>query len=128
MHQEHLQEVLLQFFAGEVPAMDLQEAAQALLDSPQSAEFYQFRDMDSLQMVEHDHLLTICGAVLDGELAPECLQPISQVLSHSDKFEWEDEVITEVCYCWLVPEEMGVLTLDAVEQHRRWLVGEEPLP
>jgi len=126
------EETLQQFFLEEIDAQDLQDLIQEELEREEGEEpsyHYQFRDMDSVHMLEPYDLVRLCDAVLNEILVPEGLSLIANILTESEKFDWEEEVISEVCYFWLEPQENYALSdLDNIRRFRRWLKGEEPLP
>ncbi|MBF2055572.1 MAG: hypothetical protein IGS03_19140 [Candidatus Sericytochromatia bacterium] len=126
------EETLQQFFLEEIDAQDLQELVQEELDRSEEEEptyHYQFRDMDTVHMLEPYDLVRLCDAVLDEILVPEGLTLIANILTESEKFDWEEDVISEVCYFWLEHEENYDLAKpENLRQFRRWLKGEEPLP
>ena len=122
---------LKHFFAGTLDALELQgELEKSLLPDAETTFHYQFMDMDSVHELSRDDLLKLTEAVLAGSLVALLLQPIAEVLIHSDQFEWlDDEIITEVCYGWLEPEENDALTMENLVLARQWLLGEsQPTP
>ncbi|MGV3523786.1 MAG: hypothetical protein ACO1RX_06145 [Candidatus Sericytochromatia bacterium] len=126
------EESLQQFFLEEIDAQDLQDLVQDELDRDEDADptyHYQFRDMDSVHYLEPYDLVRVCDAVLNDILNPRGLTLIADTLTQSEKFEWEDELISEVCYFWLEPDPAYPLEdKNSVRQFRRWLKAEDPIP
>lgn len=126
------EETLQQFFLEEIDAQDLQELVLEELERDEDEEptyHYQFRDMDSVHTLEPYDLVRLCDAVLEDILDPRGLSLIAEVLTQSEKFEWEDDLISDVCIFWLEPDPLYPLDKkESVLSFRRWLKGEEPVP
>ncbi|MEZ0370637.1 MAG: hypothetical protein ACAI44_16220 [Candidatus Sericytochromatia bacterium] len=126
------EETLQQYFLEEIDAQDLQDLIQEELERPEDEEptyHYQFRDMDSVHTLEPYDLIRLCDAVLDDILDPRGLTLIAEVLTQSEKFEWEDDLISDVCIFWLEPDPLYPIDKkESVLSFRRWLKGEEPVP
>lgn len=126
------EETLQQFFLEEIDAQDLQDLILEELEREEDAEptyHYQFRDMDSIHTLESYDLIRLCDAVLEDILDPRGLTVVAEVLTQSEKFEWEDDLISDVCLFWLEPDPQYPLDKkESVLSFRRWLKGEEPVP
>lgn len=126
------EETLQQFFLEEIDAQDLQDILEEELNLEEGEEptfHYQFRDMDSIHMLEPYDLVRLCDAVLEDILDPRGLTLIAEVITQSEKFEWDDDIIAEICYFWLEPEqEFPLDKKESILQFRRWLKGEEQIP
>ena len=115
------------YFESEIDAEELQEALAAVRETPEP-EHYEFKDNDAVCYLDPDALLTLCNDVLEKRLAPDYLNDIAKMLQDTDSFEWDDDKVTEVLYCWLEPEENIPLNLESTQQFVRWLTGEDELP
>lgn len=126
------EETLQQFFLEEIDAQDLQDLISEELEREEDEEpsyHYQFRDMDSVHYLEPYDLERLCDAVLDGILDYRGLGLIAEVLTQSEKFEWDDDLVSDVCLFWLEPDPTYPLDKkESIECFRRWLKGEEPVP
>lgn len=126
------EETLQQFFLEEIDSQDLQDIVQDELDRDEDEEpsyHYQFRDMDSVHFLEPYDLERLCDAVIDGILSPKALPLIAEMLIQSEKFEWDDDLVSDVCSFWLEPDGKYPLdSKDSIRTFRRWLKGEEPVP
>ena len=126
------EETLQQFFLEEIDSQDLQDVVQDELDRDKDEEpsyHYQFRDMDSVHFLEPYDLERLCDAVIDGILVPKALPLIAEMLFQSEKFEWEDDLVSDVCSFWLESDRNYPLeSKDSIRAFRRWLKGEEPVP
>lgn len=126
------EETLQQFFLEEIDAQDLQDIVSDELERSEDDEptyHYQFRDMDSVHYLEPDDLIRLCDAVIEGILDPRGLTVIAETLTQSEKFEWEDDLVSDVCLFWLEPDPQFPLEKkESLDCFRRWLKGEEPVP
>lgn len=122
--------ILIPFFLEELSVAELQEQVQEELEREEEASYhYTFQDNDSIQHLSPEDLLRLCTAVRQGELQPEALPLIAQAISDSEKFEWEDERVSEVLYFWLEESERYPPEQpENMERFARWLTGEEALP
>lgn len=125
-------EILQQFFLEEIDLLDLQELVQEELERPEDEKptyHYTFADMDSIYVVEPYDLVRLCDGVLGEILDYQALPLLAGILNQAEKYEWEDELVTEVLYFWLEPEDDYALDkMDSIKSFRRWLKGEEPIP
>jgi len=126
------EETLEQYFADELELSELQEMIIEELDLPEDQQVsyhYQFRNLDSIIMLESSHFIQLCEAVVADRLEPRCLPIIAETLTQSEKFEWNDDVISEVLFFWLEGDSDFPLAKKSThERFIRWLTGEEELP
>lgn len=123
------EEVLKQFFLGEIQDAQLQEDVQnSVRQLDDIVSEIQIKDMQGAFQVEREHLVALCDAVARGSLQPDALMPIGFALDASDSFEWHDDLMSEVIADWSCPELNYPLTTSTVETFKRWLSGEEPYP
>lgn len=126
------EETLQQFFLEEIDIQDLQDVVQEELERDEDEDptyHYTFADMDSVHVVEPYDLVRLCDGVFDDILDPRALTLFAELLTESEKFEWEDELVTEVLYFWMEPEDNYALDQkENLKLFRRWLKGEEPIP
>lgn len=74
------------------------------------------------------YVVMLCDAALSGSLAPEDLTMIAFVLMASDRFEWDDETVSEVLSDWACPEVNLPLNEQMLNMHRSWLTGDSDPP
>ncbi len=126
------EETLEHYFLDELTLSELQELIIEELDLPadqQQSYHYQFRNLDSIQMLESTHFITLCEAVLADKFEPRCLPLIAETLTESEKFEWNDDAVSEVLFFWLEADPEYPLAEKATHQRFiRWLNGTEELP
>lgn len=122
--------VLIPFFLEELSIEELQECIQEELEREDEESYhYSFQDNDSIQHLSAEDLLRLCQAVREQALQAEGLPLIAQAITDSEKFEWEDERVSEVLYVWLEESERYPPTdPDCLARFERWLRGEEALP
>lgn len=124
-----LEEALHQFFLEEIDAQDLEDVIVQVRDCEEAEPFhYTFRDMNHVHVLEPYDLVRICDAVLNEIIQPEDLRLIAETLTASELFEWDDELISEVCAFWLDPQSDYPLTRENALRFRQWLKGEVPVP
>lgn len=124
-----LEEALHQFFLEEIDAQDLQDVILQVRDREEEEPFhYEFRDMNHVHILEPYDLVRICDAVLNEIMQPEDLGLIAETLTASELFEWDDELISEVCSFWIEPQSDYPLTQANTRLFRQWLKGEAPVP
>lgn len=126
------EETLEQYFVDELELSELQEIIIEELDLPddqQQSYHYQFRNLDSIIMLEPEHFIRLAEAVLADQLESRCLPLIAETLTQSEKFEWNDDVISEILFFWLEADPNYPLAEKSThERFVRWLNGEEELP
>jgi hypothetical protein len=89
----------------------------------------EIEDMESQFQVTPQMLVSICDAVLSGQLPNENLSVIGFALVASDHFEWDaEDVIGDIIHDWSCPEINYPLTLDNIRRFRNWLLGSETYP
>jgi len=87
------------------------------------------RDMKDPFTVTREMVISLCDAVLHGELPPTQLQWVGFTLLASDSFDWnEDDLLSAVFEDWSSPEINWPLTTKNVSRFKRWLAGEEAHP
>jgi hypothetical protein len=123
-----LEEALHTFFLEEIDAQDLQDVIEEQRDREEEVFHYTFRDMNTVHMLEPFDLVRICDAVSAEIMPPEDLTLIAETLTSSELFEWEDELISEVCTFWIDPDQAYPLTRENAKLFRKWLKGEVPVP
>jgi hypothetical protein len=124
----NFEEALHEFFLEAIDAQDLQDVIAEYRESEAESFHYVFRDMNNLHILEPYDLVRICDAVSVEMLQPEDLTLIAETLTRSELFEWEDELISEVCTFWLEPDQASPLTRENAKLFRQWLKGEVPVP
>jgi hypothetical protein len=124
--------VLRDFFLGKVSAAALaRDISGSLVRISKKIWEVRIIDMDSDMVVERPMLVTVCDAILAGQMPPEHLKIIGFALSASDHFVWDgdkDDVLANVIADWSAPEINYPLTNENVRRFRRWLTAEEPYP
>lgn len=79
--------------------------------------------------VTREMAITLCDAVLNGEVEPSGLATIGFTLMASDKFSWNGEdILGEIIADWSCPEVNYPLTIENVKRFRAWLTGSEAYP
>jgi len=124
--------VLREFFEGKVTAAELaRDVAGSTTSTGQRTSLVSIEDMDEEFVVSANMAVSLCDAVLRGDLRPETLKTIGFALSASDKFCWDgddDEVLANVIADWSCPEINYSLNLENVERFRAWLTRNKPYP
>lgn len=75
-----------------------------------------------------ENLVALCDAAIDSDIDGESVSAIAFAILASDRFIWEDDVISEVLNDWSCPEINFPLAPPTYQMHRRWLKGEEIPP
>jgi len=89
----------------------------------------EIEDMETDFEVTRPMLVSLCDAVLSGQLPAEELSTIGFALAASDRFSWDrEDLVGAVIYDWSCPEISYPLTRDNVERFRNWLLELEPYP
>jgi len=126
MHEQTLRE----FFEGMVPARALASDLSGSLKTNGNVTRHAIVDMDGEFAVRPDHLIRVCDAVIQGEIAPEHLRAIGFCLQTSDAFFWNGsdgggERVANVTADWSAPEINFQLTVANASAWRRYLAGGE---
>lgn len=118
------------FISGEISASQLsEEVARSVTHFDAVTCNMSIEDMQHDFRLTRAHLPSICDAGIAGELSQEVISTIAFALLASDRFEWEDDVISETLCDWSVPEINHPLEPDTLKTHRNWLLGlETPAP
>ena len=129
MHEE----VLRDFFEGKITAAKLAADVAGSTDERAGKMVSKvfIADMDAEFTVTAAMAISLCDAVLNGELPADALRTIGFALMASDKFKWdgnEDEVLAEVIADWSAPEINYALTPENVARFSAWLTRTEPYP
>lgn len=125
------EEILKCYFEGTVSAerlsADVKDARQKV---GKGAVAVYIEDMQGEDFtVTRDMAIQLCDDVLRGALPPHLLQPIGFALIASDKFIFDGDTIeAEVIHDWSCPEVNYPLTVETVQQFKKWLRQEEPYP
>jgi hypothetical protein len=121
---------LRDFFLGKVtPSVLAEEVANAVEQLDEIRQNIYIRDMESDFLISREMLVSLCDAVLAGQLPAAALEPIAFALMASDRFDWkEDDLLVDVLFDWSFPQGNYPLTSLNIERFRRWLVGSEPKP
>ena len=124
------EDTIRSFVSGEISADQLSEdVARSVNQFDAVSCNVTIEDMQQGFCLTRAHVLSLCDAGIAGELNQEVLSTIAFALLASDRFEWEDEVISEILYDWSAPEINLPLGPDTLKMHRNWLLGlEEPAP
>jgi hypothetical protein len=122
--------VLRDFFLGSATPLEL---ATDVLGSTKKVGPISFvveiEDMGGEFVVTREMLVSLCNAVLSGQLPPQELSAIGFALLASDHFLWEaEDVMGDVIHDWSCPEINYALTVDNVQRFRNWLLKQEPYP
>lgn len=121
--------VLKRFFSGDISVNavvhDLQGSVVHLNDIESTVEV---EDMPESFALSRAHIVMLCDATVSGELAPEDLTTIAFVLMASDRFEWDDETVSEILSDWACPEVNLPLNDQTLSMHRTWLTGDSEPP
>ncbi len=81
------------------------------------------RDMEQSFPLKREHILRLCEAGITGTISPSSLTTIAFALLASDRFEWDDEIISEVLYDWSAPEINYPLNRETLTMNKEWLTG-----
>lgn len=126
------EQVLAAFFKGTISAAELSRDVEGSAKRVGEIGFaIEIEDMKDELCVTSKMAITLCDAVLGGELPADALETIGFALMASDKFFWdadEDKVLAEVIQDWSAPEVNFPLMLDNVKKFRTWLTRTEPYP
>lgn len=122
--------VLRNFFLGRATPLVL---ARDVLDSTKKVGPISFvveiEGMEDEFLVTREMLVSLCDAVLSGQLATQELSTIGFALVASDSFIWDaEDVVGDVIHDWSCPEVNYPLTVDTVQRFKNWLLQLEPYP
>ncbi len=97
--------ILRDFFLDRVAGSRLAKDVANSVSRPSETVFVvHVRDMEESFATTREMLLKLCDAVLNRELPAEALTTVGFTLEASDRFEWEDDVMSEVIGDWSCPE------------------------
>jgi hypothetical protein len=124
------EDTIRSFLGGETSANQLSdEVARSITRFDAVSCNVAIEDMQRDFGLTRAHVLSLCDAGIAGELNQEVMSTIAFALLASDRFEWDDDVISETLYDWSAPEINLPLERDTLKMHRSWLLGlEEPAP
>jgi hypothetical protein len=123
------EEKLREYFVGTVSANELTEDVRgSVVQVDDIVSTVQISDMAHSFPLARPQLVHLCENFLDGALSPETLSTIAFVLLASDKFEWDDDVVSEVISDWSAPEINYELNPETISMHRGWLLGHSEPP
>jgi hypothetical protein len=123
------EDLLRRYFLTEIPVGDLvQDLRDSVTHINAIVSSVAIEDMQTSAVVSRQHLIMLCDAFLSTALTAEGLNTIAFALIASDRFEWEDDIISEVLSDWSAPEINFPLNDKTIRMHRSWLTGTaEPL-
>jgi hypothetical protein len=123
------EDTLRRFFLGETPATVLSdEVLRSITRVDEVTSEIAVKDMPDEFNLTRQHLIALCDATFTTELEAEALIAIAFALLATDRFVWEDDVMSEVLFDWSCPEVNFPIVPRTLEMHRRWLAGEETVP
>lgn len=126
MHEQTLRE----FFEGRASAETLADDLVGSLQTKGNVTHHPIVDMKDEFCVTPEHLMRVCDAVIQGQIAAENLRSIGFCLQASDAFFWDGsepggERVAEVTADWSAPEINFPLTVANASAWRRYLAGGE---
>ena len=118
--------ILCDFFTGNTDAQSLAEDLHATIDSDGMITRYSIVDMTGEFTVTTTHLMSVCDAILEGDIQPTVLRAIGFCLIASNAFEWDadttdGERVAEICNHWSAPEINFPLTIENAEKWKQYL-------
>lgn len=123
---------LRDFFLGKIGAPTLAaQAARAVERIDDIRRNVYIRDMDTDFELTPEMAVSLCDAVLAGELQPDHLKTIAFALMVSDHFTWDGDaqpVLAETIEDWAAPEINYRLTPENMARFKRWLLRIESPP
>jgi hypothetical protein len=124
------EDTIRSFFSGESGAHQLsEEVARSITHFDAVACNVTIEDMQEDFCLTRFHILLLCDAGIAGELSQEVMSTVAFAILASDRFGWDDDIISETLHDWSVPEVNLPLEPDTLKMHRNWLSGlEEPAP
>jgi len=122
--------VLRDFFLGLATPVDLAQDVRASTKKLGPISFVvEIEDMEREFSVTREMLVSLCDAVLSGQLPAQELSAIGFALASSETFAWDTEdVVDDVIHYWSCPEINYPLTLENVHCFRQWLLHPETHP
>ncbi len=124
------EDTIRSFVSGETSADQLsEEVARSITHFDAVSCNVTIEDMQQDFCLTRSHILSLCDGGIASKLSQEVMSTVAFALLASDRFEWDDEVISETLYDWSVPEINLPLEPDTLRMHRSWLLGlEDPAP
>jgi hypothetical protein len=121
---EMREEVLKQYFLHGKTIRELADDLRGSVSRLDAiASSVKIMDMQDSFLVESRHALMLCDEFLSNNLGPEEIETIAFALIASDRFEWKDEILSEVIHDWSAPEINFPLNHATIQMHRDWLTG-----
>jgi hypothetical protein len=122
--------VLRDFFLGLATPVELARDVRDSIKKVGPISFeVEIEDMEGEFLVTREMLVSLCDAVLLGQLPAQELSPIGFALASSESFAWNvEDVVHEVIHDWSCLEVNYPLTLDNIQRFRRWLLQLETHP
>lgn len=125
------EQLLRDFFTGEASVAEIAHDLQgAIVHTGLQSHAHIIEAMDTPFLVQPEHLVRLCDAVLDGSLPAEGLEAIGFCLIGSDCFEWDTDSIgggrvSEVALLWAEPVVNYPLNRRTVQKFRYLLASGE---
>jgi hypothetical protein len=118
------EDVLRRFFLSEVGVGRLaDDVSGSVTHLNQVESTVVIEDMEVSFRLTREHVLLLCAAGLSNELNSEALTVIAFALLASDRFEWDDDVVSETLQDWSCPEINFPMNADTLRMHRSWLTA-----
>ena len=118
------EDVLRRFFLAEVGVGRLaDDVSGSVTHLNQVESTVVIEDMEVSFGLTREHVLLLCAAGLSNELNSEALTVIAFALLASDRFEWDDDVVSETLQDWSCPEINFPMNADTLRMHRSWLTA-----
>jgi hypothetical protein len=122
-------DMLRQFFLGQVPVSGLAQDGQCSVERLDAVESnITIEDMQDSFFLERQHVILLCDAALSNKLTSEAVTTVAFALMASDRFEWDDETLSEVLSDWACPQGNFPLNDSTLRMHRTWLTGDAVPP
>ena len=125
------EQLLRDFFVGNATAAELaHDLEDAIIRTGAQSQMHPIEAMDTDFVVQPEHLIRLCDAVLAGQLRPESLEAVGFCLLGSDCFEWDvdsagGERVADVAISWSVPVANYPLNAGTVAKFRHLLATGE---
>jgi hypothetical protein len=122
--------VLRDFFLGSVtPSALAQDISGSKKKIGPVTWLVEIEDMESDFSVTREMLVSLCNAVLSGQIPAEELSTIGFALVASDNFKWDGEdIVGDVIHDWSCPEVNYPLTVENLTRFKNWLLELDPYP
>jgi len=118
------EETIKGFFVGDVdPELLNAEALQAIVQHDDICSSVAITDMNNSFGITRNSVIRLCDAGMSGKLSASALNAIAFALIASDRFEWNDDIISEVIFDWSAPEINYPLTPFNLSMNKDWLLG-----